>query len=105
MSNELAERLERLREIAYRDEAKRVTVATDDLQALVEYAAQALREAGRPGWALVPREPTPKMVDATWNDAAESANGGGPESHNTRNRRVYAAMLAAAPTPDQEPTQ
>lgn len=47
---------------------------------------------------LVPREPTPKMVDATWNDPIET--NGGIESHNTRNRRIYAAMLAAAPAPE-----
>ncbi|MBD9476458.1 hypothetical protein IB268_26340 [Achromobacter sp. ACM01] len=49
------------------------------------------------GWKLVPIEPTPKMVDATWNDPID--RDGGIESQNTRNRRIYAAMLAAAPTP------
>lgn len=43
------------------------------------------------GWKLVPIEPTPKMVDATFNDNL------GALSHNKRNRHIYAAMLADAP--------
>lgn len=62
-----------------------------------------MSRAGVPdGWVLVPREPTPKMIDATWNDPAEAANGGGIESHNARNRRIYAAMLSASPQPVAE---
>jgi hypothetical protein len=45
-------------------------------------------------WVLVPREPTPKMIDATWNEDLDAIK---HESHNTRNRRIYAAMLAASP--------
>ena len=45
------------------------------------------------GWALVPVEPTPKMVDATFNEAIEGL------SHNRRNKHIYRAMLAAAPSP------
>jgi|GEM_PF-2784167 len=48
-------------------------------------------------WKLVPVEPTPKMVDATWNDSVD--RDGGIESQNTRNRRIYAAMVNAAPIP------
>ena len=44
------------------------------------------------GWKLVPIEPTPKMIDATWNEDINVV-----ESHR-RNRRIYAAMLAAAPS-------
>lgn len=48
-------------------------------------------------WKLVPVEPTPKMIDATWNDSVD--RDGGIESQNTRNRRIYTAMVNAAPTP------
>lgn len=46
------------------------------------------------GYALVPVEPTPKMVDATWDEPL-----GANESHNVRNKRIYKAMIAAAPKP------
>lgn len=45
------------------------------------------------GWKLVPEAPTPKMVDATWNDSLDGM------SHNARNKKIYSAMLAAAPQP------
>ncbi len=45
------------------------------------------------GWKLVPEAPTPKMVDATWNDSLDGM------SHNARNKKIYGAMLAAAPQP------
>jgi hypothetical protein len=48
-----------------------------------------------PDYVLVPREPTPKMIDATWSHDEPRF-----ESHNTRNVRIYRAMLAAAPPPD-----
>jgi hypothetical protein len=48
------------------------------------------------GCQIVPTDPTPKMVDATFNHLPLDG-----ESHNRRNRRIYAAMLAAAPTPPQ----
>ena len=50
------------------------------------------------GWQLVPCEPTPKMVDATFNHLPLDG-----ESHNRRNKRIYSAMLAAAPTPPAIP--
>lgn len=43
---------------------------------------------------LVPREPTPKMVDATWDH--EIDRNGGIESQVARNKRIYKAMLTAA---------
>ena len=55
------------------------------------------RASGAGDWVLVPRVPTPKMIDATWNDAIETS--GRVESHNTRNDRIYRAMLDAAPAP------
>lgn len=48
------------------------------------------------GYALVPVEPTPKMVDATWDEPL-----GANESHNARNKRIYKAMIAAAPKPEE----
>lgn len=52
------------------------------------------------GWVAVPVEPTPKMVDATFNDAIET--NGASESHNRRNKRIYKAMLQAAPSCEKE---
>lgn len=47
-------------------------------------------------WKLVPIEPTPKMVDATFNDDLSAL------SHNKRNKHIYCAMIKAAPPyPDQ----
>jgi len=46
------------------------------------------------GKVLVPVEPSPKMIDATFNDEIETS--GEIESHNTRNRRIYKAMLTAS---------
>ncbi|MFM9434542.1 hypothetical protein ACFDR9_001601 [Janthinobacterium sp. CG_23.3] len=54
-------------------------------------AALAARPVILPGYALVPLEPTPKMVDATFTDDLRS------HSHNKRNKHIYRAMLAAAP--------
>lgn len=46
------------------------------------------------GWKLVPIEPTPKMVDATWNDDELIKN----MSHNRRNKHIYKAMINATQT-------
>ena len=54
--------------------------------------AQAVLE----GFVLVPKQPTPKMIDATWNFDEEIQD----MSHNSRNEFIYNAMIAAA----QEPT-
>lgn len=43
---------------------------------------------------LVPAEPTPRMIDSTWNEDLDALR---YESHNARNERIYKAMLAAAP--------
>lgn len=47
-------------------------------------------------YVVVPKEPTPKMIDATWNFDEEIQD----MSHNSRNEFIYNAMIAAA----QEPT-
>lgn len=65
---------------------------------LKEAMQQAESAQGVPdGWRMVPVEPTPKMVDATWHDQVDVR--GIIESHNTRNRRIYCAMIEAAPQP------
>ena len=48
------------------------------------------------GFVVVPKEPTPKMIDATWDFDEEIQD----MSHNSRNEFIYNAMIAAA----QEPT-
>ena len=49
--------------------------------------AQAVRE----GFVLVPKEPTPKMIDATWDFDDEIQE----MSHNSRNEFIYKAMIEA----------
>ena len=56
--------------------------------------AQAVPE----GFVLVPKEPTPKMIDATWNFDEEIQD----MSHNSRNEFIYNAMIAAAQEPANE---
>lgn len=48
--------------------------------------------ANRDGYKLVPIEPTPKMIDATWGDQEEIES----MSHNTRNEFIYKAMINKA---------
>lgn len=78
------------------------------------YTADQMREYGKrcaalsapaipEGHVIVPIEPTPKMVDATFNHPQE--RDGKPESHNARNRRIYRAMLAAAQIPASAKTK
>ena len=43
-------------------------------------------------YVVVPKEPTPKMIDATWNFDEEIQD----MSHNSRNEFIYNAMIAAA---------
>lgn len=50
-------------------------------------------------WRLVPVVATPKMIDSTFDDAIET--NGLCESHNTRNCRIWSAMLEAAPQPGE----
>ena len=47
----------------------------------------------------VPVEPTPKMLAATWDH--EIDKNGGVESQNTRNARIWSAMLTAAPVREE----
>lgn len=50
---------------------------------------KAKAQATPEGFVVVPKEPTPKMIDATWNydDAIHDM------SHNTRNEFIYKAMI------------
>ena len=41
------------------------------------------------GYCVVPKEPTPKMIDATWDYDGEIQE----MSHNTRNEFIYKAMI------------
>ena len=43
------------------------------------------------GFVLVPKEPTPKMIDSTWHHDDESQE----MSHNTRNEFIYKSMIKA----------
>ena len=54
----------------------------------LEAKAQAIPD----GFVVVPKEPTPKMIDATWNFDEEIQD----MSHNSRNEFIYNAMIAAA---------
>ncbi|ENU57374.1 hypothetical protein L291_1863 [Acinetobacter guillouiae MSP4-18] len=75
----------------------------DDVRLICHYAANEidrlrakLAKATPQGFVLVPKQPTPKMIDATWNFDEEIQD----MSHNSRNEFIYNAMIAAA----QEPT-
>ncbi|NUS38290.1 MAG: hypothetical protein HOQ02_04605 [Lysobacter sp.] len=73
------------------------------LAAIAELEAASGTGGGAPeGFVLVPRVPTPKMIGATWTHSIDV--NGGHESQNTRNRRIWDAMVAAAiatpPSPD-----
>ena len=43
------------------------------------------------GFVLAPKQPTPKMIDATWNFDEEIQD----MSHNSRNEFIYKAMIEA----------
>ena len=43
----------------------------------------------REGFVLVPKEPTPKMIDSTWHHDDEIQE----MSHNTRNEFIYKTMI------------
>ncbi len=49
------------------------------------------------GCVVVPVEPTPKMIDSTWDDQDEIDT----MSHNTRNEFIYKKMIAAAQEKNQ----
>ncbi|WP_314341413.1 hypothetical protein [Acinetobacter guillouiae] len=57
---------------------------------------EAKKQAIPTGFVLMPKQPTPKMIDATWNFDEKIQD----MSHNSRNEFIYNTMIAAA----QEPT-
>ena len=72
-------------------QSRQKQVVIDDLNIQLKDA-----KATPEGFVLVPKQPTPKMIDATWNFDEEIQD----MSHNSRNEFIYNAMIAAA----QEPT-
>lgn len=59
----------------------------DTFRAGWDAKAQAVPE----GYVLMPKEPTPKMIDATWDFDDEIQE----MSHNTRNEFIYKTMIEA----------
>ena len=72
-------------------QSRQKQVVIDDLNIQLKDA-----KATPEGFVLVPKQPTPKMIDATWNFDEEIQD----MSHNSRNEFIYNAMIAEA----QEPT-
>ena len=62
-----------------------------DVESFISNLREILGRATPEGFVLVPREPTPKMIDATWNFDEEIQN----MSHNSRNEFIYKAMIEA----------
>lgn len=50
---------------------------------------KAKAQAVPDGYCIVPKEPTPKMIDATWDYDGEIQE----MSHNTRNEFIYKTMI------------
>lgn len=57
----------------------------------VAWATWQAAQAAPEGFVLVPMQPTPRMIDATWNCDEEIQN----MSHNSRNEFIYKAMIEA----------
>ena len=53
---------------------------------------EAKKQAIPTGFVLMPKQPTPKMIDATWNFDEKIQD----MSHNSRNEFIYNTMIAAA---------
>lgn len=62
-------------------------------QAFKAWQAAKVHEAEKlKGKAVVPVEPTPKMIDSTWDDQDEIET----MSHNSRNEFIYKKMIRVA---------
>lgn len=72
--------------------------ADSDTEAAWQAWQAAKAKAIPEGFVLVPKEQTPKMIDATWNFDEEIQD----MSHNSRNEFIYNAMIAAAQEPTNE---
>lgn len=88
---ELAERAVNSAFALWLIQSRQKQVVIDDLNIQLKDA-----KATPEGFVLVPKQPTPKMIDATWNFDEEIQD----MSHNSRNEFIYNAMIATA----QEPT-
>ena len=88
---ELAERAVNSAFALWLIQSRQKQVVIDDLNIQLKDA-----KATREGFVLVPKQPTPKMIDATWNFDEKIQD----MSHNSRNEFIYNTMIAAA----QEPT-
>ena len=73
---------------AYQEQQKRIDALYESRIDFVEYCCKIESS----DYVLVPKEPTPKMIDATWNFDEEIQD----MSHNSRNEFIYNAMIAAA---------
>lgn len=62
------------------------------LRDLSDELEAALRLSAGADWVLVPREPTPEMLDAGWAEGAKLCESGAPDF-----AAAWTAMLAAAP--------
>lgn len=71
---------------------KLITALLFSWSAWKEAKSQAKAQAIPDGFVVVPKQPTPKMIDATWNFDEEIQD----MSHNSRNEFIYNAMIAAA---------
>ena len=78
-------------------ENRHIWESTKNLAKAMFYAGQAKAQAIPEGFVVVPKEPTPKMIDATWNYDDEIQD----MSHNSRNEFIYNAMIAAAQEQNQ----
>ena len=75
------------------------SAAWDARQAEINELKAKLEAAQVPeGFVLAPKQPTSKMIDATWNFDEEIQD----MSHNSRNEFIYNAMIAAAQEPDND---
>lgn len=94
--------LDALRELSVKWRADSLTLGESDgygaqLDRCADELDAALSAQGQDGWVLVPREPTPEMIDAADKMADElPLSDWGKIVHATPGR-VYAAMIAAAP--------
>lgn len=79
---------------------KPVFTADQLRQAIVADRAKRDKEV-REGWKLVPVEPTPEMVDAAFAGMVEDQDVMRQLGRRREMRRKYAAMLAAAPQPQE----
>lgn len=63
----------------------------DEVKFMWDCWLAAKAQAVPDGYCIVPKEPTPKMIDATWDYDGEIQE----MSHNTRNEFIYKAMIEA----------